>query len=372
MEATFPKVLQSGLIEILKSRYETQRLKTELRDPKSEAKQYLDHLKETRLDVLNKLTMDFSLEEEAILNQISEQNGEVWNRYQDLIEKKTKRGLCFDLSGASTIITPYVKAVHVGARLVTFGAAGMAFYYCRSQPLIAVACEVFALSMGVLYKFASELQRFSCDINLILKKKSLKTENTSTKLNEMIAEVYKEMMGSTLILSHYFSKTESLYVDHQSEEKKVDHARMFKGQVEALKALKKTTYAHPYRKLMPLQEMKTVYGKYHGVLSAMQKGIYLWGGVATTMTAYAFYRRAYLMIGAAFAHVVGAYFFSRIITSRVSRAAKLKDATDETFNETYMSLFDPATRYQENSHASMIQAEVIQLDTILKLIPQTA
>lgn len=66
---------------------------------------------------------------------------------------------------------------------------------------------------------------------------NLKT-NTSTKLNEMIADVYKEMMGSTLILSHYLSKTGSLYVDHLSNDKKVDYARVFKGHVEALKALK--------------------------------------------------------------------------------------------------------------------------------------
>lgn len=123
---------------------------------------------------------------------------------------------------------------------------------------------------------------------------------------------------------------------------------------------------------MSLQEMKAVYGKYHGVLSAMQKGVYLWGGMATVLTVYAFYRRAYLMIGAALAHMAGTYYLSRILRSRVSQVAELKeDVGEEDFNATYMKLFYSHTQRVEEAHVKIIQARAIQLDTLLKLIDQT-
>lgn len=61
--------------------------------------------------------------------------------------------------------------------MVAIGAVGMAYYYRRSQPIIAVACGVFALSMGVLYKFACELKRFVTRIDLIFTHEAIKPEN---------------------------------------------------------------------------------------------------------------------------------------------------------------------------------------------------
>lgn len=370
--AALPRPLKSEVYTELKKQFPPSEISSQAGVKGSAVNSYLYTLAKEKEALLGRLKDEFSsLGEIEVLRQIDDQSGEVWDRYQALAEEEAKLGLYSDLLEVTTI-TPYVKDFHMGTRVFAIGAAGMAFYYRRSQPLIAVACGVFALSMGILYKFVSELQRFSYHIRPIFEEETVRPENTSTRLNEMIAEVYQKMMGSTLILSRYLSKMESLYVDHQSKEKKVDHARMFKGQVEALKALKKKVYEHPYRKAMSPQEMKTVYGKYHGVLSSIQKGIYLWGGMATMMTAFAFYRRVYLMIGVALAHVGGAYYLSRIISSRVSHAAELKNVSEEAFNDTYMKLFYSSTQPLGQKGRESIQAQVIQLDTILKLIPQTA